>query len=285
MKLSDVWNRNSESSVRQMKSYIEDNTLALQLFKFKADKEPAENSALLSNSFQYIVSKFIAYSIGQVVTYVITKITDDSISMMLSLTGSKNESTVAGVAMKYTDFEELSVSHMGNAVVCDFDFDRKAVVVFMQPQPAKIVRQVRNSQKANTVKNIKVNQSIKGTVIYIGKRYVLASLSGHAPGVVAYIPSRRHENDLGQIEKLFTVGEDYHFVVKDIAHSDQVIAVLNVDNKKASKTTCSEKKEGTYLANHKPKQVPAKETKKAEPLSFLQNDEISRFVRNIHSLL
>lgn len=237
MRLSDVWDRKPEAQVTLMKSYTEDYSLAMELFKSKAANVSSESlSTVPENSFHAIMNKFISYSIGQVVTYVVTSITDEHIQVKISLTGSKNESTVCGVAHKYTDFADLSVSHMGNAVVCDYDFDRKALVVFIQPQPAKLVRQVRNAQKSKAfVSNIKIGQLIKGTVIYCGQRYVLASLGGHAPGVIAYIPSRRHQNDLSQIEKLFTVGEDYHFSVMHTDDTARVIAILNTDSKKSAK--------------------------------------------------
>lgn len=272
MRLSDVWDRKSEAQVALMKSYTVDYSLAMELFKSKAANVSAENSsAVPENSFHAIMNKFISYSIGQVVTYVVTSITEEHIEVKISLTGSKNESTVSGLAVKYTDFADLSVSHMGNAVVCDYDFDRKALVVFIQPQPAKIVRQVRNAQKSKTfVKNIKIGQLIKGTVIYCGQRYVLASLAGHAPGVIAYIPSRRHQNDLSQIEKLFTVGEDYHFAVMHTDDTGRVIAILNTDNKKSSKPKAP--KEAANKSNKKDKTDKVKEDLKTK----VATDEIVR---------
>src|SRR5699024_260624 len=127
--------------------------------------------------------------IGQVVTYVVTGIVDEAVQLKISLTGNRNEPTVTGLAAKYSaDLDQLNVSQMGTAIVCQIDFDKKALLVFLQPQPSRLVRQVKTSQKDNHLKNVKTGQTIKGTVVYTSKQYVLAVLSGHAPGVLAFIP-------------------------------------------------------------------------------------------------
>lgn len=249
MKLSDVWDKGPSAKVELMHSYLRDVCWALQLFQSKSQIEVDPSN--MHSLFQATVNKFVPYSIGQVATYVVSNITSDNIEVKISLTGNKNDPTVSGLAINYTDFGELSVSHMGNAVICDFDFDRKLLLVFIQPQPAKLVRQVRNSQKSNFVKNLKIGQSLKGTVIFIGPRYVLVALAGHAPGVIAYISARRHRNDLGQVEKLYSLGQDYHFTIQHIDSDQRVIAVLNTDSSKTSvKGKCQEKTLKTASINN-----------------------------------
>ena len=246
MKLSDVWDGTNGAKIEVIKSYIADHCLALELFKCKV---LAQESNTLNNSFQTIINKFVAYSIGQVVTYVVTKITNEAIEVKINLTGSKTEPTVSGLAVKYTNFDELSEAHMGNAIICDFDFDRKLILVYIQPYPSKIVRQVKNSSKFDLEKNVKIGQLIKGTVIFIGPRYVLVVLGGHVPGLIAYVPSRRHQNDLGQIEKLYTIGQDYHFNIQHTNASGQIIAVLNTESKKNNKNQKKSKFESPILKN------------------------------------
>lgn len=277
MKLSDVWDKECTAKVELMQSYIDDYSLAVQLFKLKTQSD-LSNQSDAQNSFQTLLKKLTSFFIGQVVTYVVTNITESNIEVKISLTGAKNELTVPGLAVKYAEFEELNVAQMGNAIICDFDFDRRTLLVFIQPQPAKVVKQVKNAQKITGVKNIKIDQSIKGTVIYIGQRYVLTSLGGHVPGTIAYIPSRRHRNDFGQIEKLFTLGQDYHFLIKCIDQNDRIIAVLNTDAKKNDKSKSQAKSDKIKSQNeskNSDSKLPSKQG--IGPVSLLRKDD-PRFV-------
>lgn len=222
MRLSDVWNNNTAGRLEMAKTNLSDYNLALELLKAKYD----EMKEIETNSIHSEMKQLLKYSIGQVVTYVVTNIADKFVELKVNCSGSKTEPTVPAIALKYTTFPDLSVSHMGNAVICDIDFEQRCLNVFIQPTPAKIVRQIKNaSQKATLITNVKVDQVIKGTIIYVCNRYALASLAGHAPGVVAYIPAKRHYNDFGKIDKLFTVGQDQQLVILHHFDGQFVLAV------------------------------------------------------------
>lgn len=187
------------------------------------------------------IKKLSKYSIGQVVTYVITKIENDFIMANVSLTGNKNETTVSGMAFKYTNFSDLSMSQMGNAIVCDIDFEKKCLILFIEPKPAKLIRLVNNFAKSN-ISKIKLGQSIKGTVIYIAKKYVLVVFGGHAPGLLAFIPTIVHYNDLRQIKNLYSIGQSYQFLIEyfneDLA---QIFATLNDEKSNVKKNATKQK--------------------------------------------
>ncbi|OTF76035.1 hypothetical protein BLA29_001482 [Euroglyphus maynei] len=192
MKLSDVYDKDSNESIELLKSYLE------QLESIQTSmKNTAEDESIRLLS---------SYSIGEVITFIVKEINDDQIKMDCSRTGNKNEPTVAGIVMKQESFttDDLTISQMGMAIVCDIDFDGKNLLLFIQPKPAKLIRQVKNFQQLNLAK-IKPNQMIKGTVIHINSRYILTVLGGHLPGLIAFVPAKKHYNDQRHVEKLFTI--------------------------------------------------------------------------------
>ncbi|KAH7639421.1 ribosomal RNA Processing 5 [Dermatophagoides farinae] len=207
MKLSDVWNReNSNESIEMLKSYL--NQLQCIRQSSMENKDEDEKIRLLTS-----------YSIGEVITFVITEINDDHIKMDCSRSGCKNEPTVSGIAMKYETFPDLTISQMGMAIVCDIDFDRKNLILFIQSKPSKLIRLVKNFQRTNLTK-IKSNQLIKGTVIHVNPKYILTILGGHLPGLIAYVPSRKHYNDLRHVEKLFTINQSYQFMIENFDNNE-----------------------------------------------------------------
>ena len=277
MRLSDVWDKSQDSRVAISLSDLSNYNLALNSFKSKYENM----EDIQSNLVHLEMKNLLNFSVGQVVTYIVTDILDKHIALKISLTGGKNEQTVPGLAFKYTQFDNLSVSHMGNAVVCDIDFEKRMLIVFIQPQSSKIVRQIRNCQKNNFSKNIKLDQQIKGTIIYVCPRFALASLCGHAPGVLAYISSKRHYNDFGNAEKVFSIGEDYQFIVKHLNVNGFVLAVVNTQPKMLQKLR--ERKESKIeLAkdNRKASQIEVEES----PQIAQEKNVVNEFDWNIPDL-
>nr|XP_027204897.1 protein RRP5 homolog [Dermatophagoides pteronyssinus] len=211
MRLSDVWNKDSNESIEIFKSYLKQMECIRTSMKNMAENESIR---LLSS-----------YSIGEIITFIITEINDDHIKMDCSRTGNKHEPTVAGIAMKHESFADLTISQMGMAIVCDIDFDRKNLILFIQSSPGKLIRQVKNFQRSNLAK-IKPNQTIKGTVIHVNPKYILTILGGHLPGLIAYVPARKHYNDLRHVEKLFTINYSYQFMIKHFDYNDNHIEIL-----------------------------------------------------------
>lgn len=187
------------------------------------------------------IKKLSTYSIGQVVTFVITKIENNFIMADVSLTGNKNESTVSGIAYKHTNFIDLSISQMGNAIVGDIDFEKKCLILFMEPKPTKLIRLVKNFSKTNLSK-IKLGQSVKGTVIHIAKKYALAVFGGHVPGLLAFIPIVAHYNDLRQIKNLYSIGQSYQFLIEYFnVDTNEVFATLNDEKSNIKENTAKNK--------------------------------------------
>ncbi|KAI2801942.1 Protein RRP5 [Blomia tropicalis] len=260
MKLSQVWDKDSIDRINMMKSYLKDYHLTTNLFQLRSKEIQSSDISEVESSFLESIKLFSSYSIGEVVTFMITNINDDSIELKISKTGSKNEPTIRGMALRYTDFGDLNISQMGNAIVCDIDFDRKLMLVFIQPTPAKIIRQVQSFTLVRVI-------------------FLLRYLAMH-PGVIAHIPSRRHRNDLGKIESLYTIGEDYHFTIKMVDDNQHVIAILNTNRKKESKN----KKLAKKVKLNAIKFVP-EETKNAvsSVLSTTQTDKGGKLKQNIES--
>merc|ERR1712106_656015 len=78
---------------------------------------------------------------------------------------------------------------------------------------------------------INVGQTVKCEVLLARKDFIMVMLLSKHHGLVAYLPSQRHLNDLMGRHSLFTVGQEYKIVVKHIEGS-RVMGVLKQHNKK-----------------------------------------------------
>ena len=86
-----------------------------------------------------------------------------------------------GIGLAQDTESDLKVGSSGIAVVAEIDFNKKFVVVIINPKMAK---QVKNSIKINAISNAKCDQTVKSTVIHICNKYVLALMTGHVPGLI-----------------------------------------------------------------------------------------------------
>ncbi|CAG2171069.1 unnamed protein product, partial [Oppiella nova] len=216
LKLSHVWNNEDnpfDDRVQWFANYNVDKTLAVDLIR----KNVSDSRQKVSN-----------FRIGEVVSYRIRQ-SDDSEEVVCDVRHSneKKGQSVRGLVVK-TEINVVAaeiaykVGASGFAVVVDIDFDEQRVVVVIDP---KIVKQIKNATKIKAISCVKCEQIIKSTPIYICNQYVLVVLSGHAPGLLAYVPAKRHPNDISGISHLFSLTDTYHVIIKSVSN-DGVIAVL-----------------------------------------------------------
>lgn len=63
---------------------------------------------------------------------------------------------------------------------------------------------------------LKVGMKVKCEVLLVKKKFIMVVLKTRCVGMVAYMPSRRHTNDLSGLYGLYTVGQEYQMVIKYI---------------------------------------------------------------------
>lgn len=241
MRLSDVWDKSPKDSVQYLTSLLLDHDLAVKQFKNKlagesdeesSQKENKKNKKQPMNSYDVATKKMVKYTAGEIVTYIVVGIHEKyfDVGIRPLVPGEGKAETTSAIAFKYTDFPDMKVNYTGQAVVCDADYKNKNMIVFIQPHPGKIIKQIKNAlARGNADQIVKSDQTIKGTVIYIGCQYVLACLGGHAPGVVIHVPTNRHHNDFSHLERFYQVGEEYHFVIKSV-QDGRIIGVMNTEH-------------------------------------------------------
>lgn len=222
LKLSHVWDRQEkpfEDRVTMFEHYLKDMNLGL---------------SRLSKSEDSVDQKLSKFRIGSIAFFSVTSIENCPIICEVRLENDKRENCVKGMGLVASPEIELRVGLSGIAVIAEIDFNNKWVVVLINP---KLAKQVKNSIKINAISNAKCDQTVKSTAIHINNKYVLMTMTGHVPGLIALVPTRRHLNDRNGIAHLFSLNEAYHVVIKSVSHSS-VIAVLKShtddDNSKKS---------------------------------------------------
>lgn len=277
MKLSDVWDKTDVAKVDLMKKYVHNYHLTLaqvrhKVASYKKRKANQGGDTEDNNTTDHSLEHLITYQVGQVVHYVVTDIVDNCVWLTISPVDAEGERAVRGLALIYCPAlgEQLQVAHVGQAVVCQHDWETRSLLVFIQPQPAALVRQVRKAGGGQaSIERVKVAQSIKGTVFFVGRHYGLAALAGHAPGLVVTIPVRRHCNDLGGLGKLFTLEESYHFKIEHI-DLDREVVIGAFDHGRRSKKDGEDaedkkkKKKKKKDKNKTPEEIEAKRKERIE---------------------
>ncbi|KAL5021960.1 hypothetical protein ScPMuIL_001115 [Solemya velum] len=86
-------------------------------------------------------------------------------------------------------------------------------------------------RKDNKFSEAKVGQVIKSEVELVRDDFILVSLRGHTGGQLAYLPARRHLNDVLE-QHQFDIGQPNAVVVKENADG-QIIVVLQIHEAKA----------------------------------------------------
>ena len=248
LKLSHVWNKKQDpfsDRVFMFENWIQDMDLALHSFQ---------------KNFSDINHKLSNLQIGRIVFYRVIEVNDSQIICEVRLENDKKENSVKGLAISEESEQQPKVGSSGIGFIVNIDFVNKEVVIMIRP---KLVKQVKNSLKINAISSVKCEQTLKCNAIYICDKYVLAVLSGHAPGLIAYIPSKRHLNDITGVSTLFSMSQTYHVVIKSVL-MNSVIAVLKSQNDNKSIKHSTEIPENTSKTEDIAKEINKTKEKQME---------------------
>ncbi|XP_076345975.1 ribosomal RNA Processing 5 isoform X2 [Tachypleus tridentatus] len=179
----------------------------------------------------------------------------------------KLHNDIFGLATKnHLDGKDWKVEEKSEAVVLHADFVNNVIEISLSHSLVKLFKHVSASESSK----VKVGQVIKCQAQLVKEDFVQVSLLGHAVGSLAYIPTRRHINDIRGRQELYTVGEYYHIVIKKI-WGEYIIGVLKQHDKhvycmknKASEHTTDNKRKILDEENTIAKKIKLEEASSSE---------------------
>ncbi|XP_053407461.1 protein RRP5 homolog [Mercenaria mercenaria] len=124
--------------------------------------------------------------------------------------------------------EEVSEGQTLDSVVLYVDLKQNCVEVSLD---SKLVPPVKKRLEKDDLQAARVDQILQSKVVLIKDDFIVVKLSGHAKGQLAYLPARRHWNDV--LEKhQYTVGQENKVKIKRV-EGDLILASLKVHEDKA----------------------------------------------------
>ncbi|XP_052773378.1 protein RRP5 homolog [Mya arenaria] len=145
--------------------------------------------------------------VGSVHKVMVTQVTD------LGVIGQLESGVKVVVTKAHMKGVEVGEGESVHGAVLYIDLNKQCVEVSLLPQLVKDVDK-RTSAK-NTPEKAKVGQKVKCVVLLVKDDYVLVSLKGHCRGQLAYLPARRHWNDV--LEKFqYEAGQENAIIIKRI---------------------------------------------------------------------
>ncbi|XP_041370390.1 protein RRP5 homolog [Gigantopelta aegis] len=166
--LRDCYSGNIDTSLVQLKQYLVDRT---ECFR---------------NVTSGVCKQMKSYKVGSVVSITITDITTKGIICHFddNIPGYATKDHLRGVTAR--------VGGKHDALVLDILLTKSCIEVLLDKSVVHNVKKLKDTHQSKA----KVGQVIKAEVLLVKKDYVLVELRNHAAGRLAYIPARKHINDV-----------------------------------------------------------------------------------------
>ncbi|XP_052228949.1 protein RRP5 homolog isoform X2 [Dreissena polymorpha] len=203
LRMQDCYHGNSEIGLQITAAYLHDRQqlLAIEM------KAGGVRGTLASTT------------LGSVHMATIDQVTDLGVIGHMEVTGVK----VVAVKDNVKGMD-ISVGDTLHCVVLYIDLNKQCLEVAFTSQLVKDV--IKRYQAKKHTEQAKVSQTVKSCVLMVKDDYVLVSLKGHCRGQLAYLPARRHWNDV--LEKhQYEAGQENSVVIKSV-EGGVVLAMLKI---------------------------------------------------------
>lgn len=159
--------------------------------------------------------------VGSVHTVTVKKVTKKKVICYL------DNGVKAISALQSGEGVQMSPGVQAQCVILFVDLHNSCVEVSFSEE---LINDLKMRIEKTSMEKAKLGQMIKCRVLLIKEQFVLVKLKGHAKGQLAYLPSKRHWNDIFEVHQ-YDVGQENSIVIKRIDGS-MILASLKVHEDK-----------------------------------------------------